>query len=96
MLINKSNVTVENMTIIYVDELKLGRGYTVSRMTGFNDLFKLEKKRFNTTVGTNVTSFAWEQVISGTNSIEGTHIIEILQKRWVAVENPKLKMGAML
>lgn len=31
------------MTIIYVDELKLGRGYTVSWMTGFNDLFKLEK-----------------------------------------------------
>lgn len=40
---NKLNVTVKNMTIIYVDELKLGRGYIVSWMTGFNDLFKLEK-----------------------------------------------------
>lgn len=39
------NVTVKSMTIIFVDELKLGRGYTMSWMAGFNDLFKLGKKR---------------------------------------------------
>lgn len=52
--------------------------------------------RFNITVGKNVRNFVWEQIINGTNSIEGSHITEILQKRWAVVVNPKLIMGAML
>lgn len=34
--INDMNVTVNNVTIIYVDDLRLNRDYTVSCMTGFN------------------------------------------------------------
>lgn len=36
ILINDMNVAVNNVTIIYVDNLKLNRHYTVSCMTGFN------------------------------------------------------------
>lgn len=60
---------VKSVTIMYVDELKLCRSYTVGWLTGLNDLCKLKKKRFNTTVETNVRNFAWEQIINGRNSV---------------------------
>lgn len=36
ILINDMNVTVNNVTIIYVDDLSLNRDYTVSCMVEFN------------------------------------------------------------
>lgn len=40
ILINDMNLTVNNVTIIYIDDLRLNRDYTVSCMTGFNESSK--------------------------------------------------------
>lgn len=66
----------------------------MSWMAEFNDLFKLEKNEIQCN-----SRDKWKEFCLGTNngthSIDGIHI-EILQKSWVVVANPKLKTGAML